>query len=428
VTGTCASSNAKTLVNNTIALRRTSFEVRRRSRPIVLNVAHEDIDLYYIVFVACCLSCFGFLDQIDTDPKETPVLTQIYRPLTHGPTLTQISIRSFVKPNAKRATGIVTMAAPSDYSGQVLVSLEVRSDPPSALKSWNLVKRADKINSVIQAQVSLEAGGATIWYTALVLTPAEPVLRTMKRPLHGWTTSTASVQSNSREITFLSAKLAHGTSSQDEFVQRAVMWVARNKPNQVDTQAWDAKSGLASGGSSANRANLCIALLRAHGIPARTVAYMPTWASGSFGEQWLTEYWSDDGAWVMVDPTIGVLHPGRNSVIVLATASLEDENLAYEGRHIRANRPGTPFMSAIELSAYLNIGTPRNSPMNEVHLLKTFPNRSDSMVMPAGYRRSLKVIAAAQKGENATFDQKELMKAIANGTFSFASLLEGRPQ
>jgi len=364
------------------------------------------------MLLAASLVLLGLSHHIDDDPKETPVLKQLYRPVTHGPTLTEITMRATVKAATKGAQGTITFPAPSDYSGQVIVSIEVRSNPPGALKTWVWKNRIDRLNSTILAQVVPEGSIASVWYTALVLTPSEPVYRTIRTGFRPWLAPTECVQAADPAIKRLAARLALAARNRDAYVDKVVMWVAR--------------SGLAAGGSSMSRANLCAALLRTHGIPARTVAHMPTWAYGKFNEQWLTEYWTEEGVWCMVEPTIGVKHPGRNSVIVLAISSPEDENLAFDKQHVRGNMSGTPFLSAPELSMGLVNVVPKGSLTNEVHLLKTFPNRSESLVMPAGYRRSLRVLEAAAKGSSTLLGHAEVLKAVAD-PYSFASFLDGNP-
>jgi hypothetical protein len=377
------------------------------------------------MLLACFLMIFGHATQNDEDVIESPVRIDLYRPVTHGPTLTEITVRESVRASNASASGVVTLVAPSNYSGQVVVSLDVHCEPKSAMKGWIWRDRDDHVNSVIQAQISPAETSATVWYTAMVLNPSEPVPRTMQKEFHPWLKSTACIQSGDQVIKGLATRLAAGVKNRAEFVHRVVMWVAKNHSKQNSLGSWDAKNGL-SGGGSANRAALCAALLRADGVAARTMAYMPTWANGQFSEQWLTEYWSEVGSWEMVDPTIGVFHPGRNSAVVLAISSPEDEEQAFDKTHLRANPPGCPFLSSAEVTQGLKVVSPIGGPINEVHLLKTFPNRSESLILPSGYRRSLKVLHAAKHGQSAQLHQNEVIKAAASGTFAFATLLDGK--
>ncbi len=360
--------------------------------------------------------------------KETPVFPQLYHPPTHGPTLSEFTLRVPVMVKEKGKVGTVSFPAPSDYSGQVIVSLKVESQPPSALKAWKWEDRADKLNSCIVATVAPEGKGAWITYTAEVLCPPEPVVRTMVKPDQAWQSSTACVQSTDPEIKFLAQKLKEGAKDQEDYVNRVTMWVALNNGQKGEKfTSLDAKRGLKCGGSCTNRANLCAALLRANGIPARTVAHMPTWAVGKFYQHWLTEYWTEDGNWAMVEPTLGVKHPARNTVIVLAISSTEDEDKAFDKQHLEFSMPGSPYLSLAEASTGLYAADlTQDDAINEVHLLKTFPNQSTPRIMTSGYRRSLKVREAARLGKSMAYEQPKVLQSIAKGPGDFSMLLDGK--
>ncbi len=362
-------------------------------------------------------------------PVETPVFPQYYHLPTKGPTLSEFTLRAPVKGKATGNVGTVTFPAPSDYSGQVLISLKVETDPPSMLKNWKWVQRADGLNSVIEATVEPIAKGGWVSYTATVMVPAEPVFRTMNKSFQAWLKPTACVQSADAEVKKLAGELAKGTADRDDYVYKVVMWVAKNQGIQGEAlNALDAKRGLKCGGSCTNRANLCAALLRARNIPARTVAHMPTWASGKFYQHWLTEYWTEEGNWAMVEPTIGVKRPARNTVIVLAISSTEDENRAFEAEHLKFSMPGSPYLSLAELSStLLAADLAQDNAINEIHLLKTFTHPAEARVMTAGYRRMLKVREAASKGVALCLDRIEILSVLAKGPGEFALYLDGRP-
>ncbi|MDR3691881.1 MAG: transglutaminase-like domain-containing protein [Fimbriimonas sp.] len=374
------------------------------------------------------LACFillSFPALQDLDSKENPVFPQFYHAATHGPTLSEFTLRAPVKVAKQGDMGVVSFPAPSSYSGQLVVSLSVSSDPPSALKSWVWKDRPDHLNSVIEAKVAPGGKGAWISYTALVLVPSEPVYRTMSNEFKPWLGSTACVQSADPEIASLAKKLAVGALGRDEYVHKVVMWVAMNQGQKGEAfSSLDAKRGLKCGGSCTNRANLCAALLRARGIPARTISHMPTWFGGKFYQHWLTEYWTDSGNWAMVEPTIGVKHPARNTVIVLAISSPQDENKAFDPQHLRLSMPGSPYLSLAELSPELfGADLAEDDAINEIHLLKTFPDQSEQTVMTEGSLRSQRVIAAARVGRNDGLDKTAVIRAVAKSPSDFIGLL-----
>ena len=360
--------------------------------------------------------------------QENPVYPNLYHKPTKGATLSEFTLRFPVKASKDGKAGTITFPAPSNYSGQVVISLEVKCDQPQTLKSWHWETRSDGLNSTIVADIAPTGKGAWIFYTAQVMLPSEPVYRTMSKIHEPWLSPTACVQSNDPEIAALAKKLSDGIKDQDDYVANVTMWVALNNGKKGEAfTSLDAKRGLKCGGSCTNRANLCAALLRAHGIPARTVSHMPTWATGKFYQHWLTEYWTDEGNWAMVEPTIGVKHPARNTVIVLAISSPADENLAFDPQHIKSSMPGSPYLSLAELSKDIeSADLSDDDAINDIHLIKTFPNQAQSRVMTSAYRRSLKVIEAAQKGQNSPLDLETELKSIAKSPVDFAMLLDGR--
>jgi len=370
------------------------------------------------------------LMQKDKQVEENPVFPKLYHKPTKGATLSEFTLRFPVKAIKEGQSGTITFPAPSNYSGQVIISLDVKSDPPTALKSWHWEDRPDGLNSVIVARVAPAGKGAWLSYKAQVMLPPEPVYRTMSKIHDPWLASTACVQSNDPDIIALSKKLSEGVMDRTDYVANATMWVALNNGQKGEAfSSLDAKRGLKCGGSCTNRANLCAALLRAKGIPARTISHMPTWVNGKFYEHWLTEYWTDDGNWAMVEPTLGVKHPARNTVVVLSISSPEDEAKAFDPQHIKSSMPGSPYLSLAELSKELigaELPGADDDAINDIHLIKTFPGQAVSRVMTSGYRRSLKVIEEAKKGVNSALDFESELKSIAKSPVDFAMLLDGR--
>ncbi len=114
----------------------------------------------------------------------------------------------------------------------------------------------------------------------------------------------------------------------------------------------DASNALKCGGSCTSRANLAAALLRARGIPARTVAHLPTW-SGPLYEHWLIEYWHPGAGWVWLETSINEHQPSPSSLVVLNVANPEDEDNAFQNPRERGVAPGAPYMAVQELSKEL---------------------------------------------------------------------------
>jgi len=367
------------------------------------------------------------LQAPEQEPVETPVVPQYFRPPTHRATLSEVVMRVRVAAKHPGESGGVTFPTPSTYSGQSIVSFRVQTEPASALVSWNWQPRSGGLNNVVRVNVSPQNADVYVSYSARVLLPGSEVVRTQIKDFSAWTGPSACVQSKDKEIVAVATELRRGHKTQSDLVQSVVKWVARNHKDELgDPNTSDAKSALATGGSSLGRANLCAAILRASGIPARTVAYVPTFGEGMEAEWWLTEYWSEDGAWEMVEPTIGLQHPARNSVMVLSISSRRDES--REREQTTALHQDAPCFSTPEISSELKWSQSHDStPVTSMQVLRVFPGPAGSRVMIAGYHRSHRVLDAAQKGHDDWFDDAILKEVLAGGPINFALFLDDQP-
>jgi hypothetical protein len=114
----------------------------------------------------------------------------------------------------------------------------------------------------------------------------------------------------------------------------------------------DACDALRSGSTCTGRANLAAALLRAHGIPARTVAHLPTW-SGPLFCHWLVEYWHPGAGWVWLEPTLDRPQPPAWTAVVVNVASPADEDHAFDWTQASGVAAGVPHYAARELAGGL---------------------------------------------------------------------------
>jgi hypothetical protein len=193
-----------------------------------------------------------------------------------------------------------------------------------------------------------------VQYDALVL---------LGKPAHGdtdppasateWKQSTSCVQSSSARIRAIAEKLAASGDSAEAYARKVMAFVRDDMGKGAPFKALDALAALECGGSCTNKSNLAAALLRAHGIPARTVSHMPLWATEPLYEHWLTEFWQPGEGWLPLDATIGCWNPDRRSRVVLAISNPADEDRAFEPLHERFVMPGAAYMSVAELSKEL---------------------------------------------------------------------------
>jgi hypothetical protein len=179
---------------------------------------------------------------------------------------------------------------------------------------------------------------------------------------------------------------------------RKVFAFVRDDPGKgAPFKRLDALAALQCGGSCTNKANLAAALLRARGIPARTVAHMPTWSTLPLYEHWLTEFWVPGTGWLALDPALGRWDPDRRTRVVLSVANSADENRAFEPLHERFVMPGAPYASVAELSKELYpADLAKDDGINTVE-------QAANLVVPVGmerklFERALKALPAVMDG------------------------------
>ena len=215
-----------------------------------------------------------------------------------GPGVVRAQAQAAVATLGKDDVGVLTFPIPGTYRDQVPLTFDVKVEPPRALKSYRWVRRPDGRNWLCEVTVAPTQEGALVRWEALVLVGRgkdDPLPRAAQpeapKDAAAWTRSTACVQSDDPAIRDKAKELAKGTEGVEPYARRVIEFTAHHQGKDgVVFDTLDARKGLDCGGSCTSRANLAAALLRARGIPARTVAHLPTW-SGPLYEHWLVEYW-----------------------------------------------------------------------------------------------------------------------------------------
>ncbi len=214
-----------------------------------------------------------------------------------GPGVLRATAGATVRASEEGDTGLVLFPIPNLYRNQVPLTFSLKAKPESALLSFRWIPREDGRNLLCEAKVKVERGkDVDLSWEALVLAiagPEEPlpVVKEVEQPDHAkaWLVSTRCAQSADKDIIVKADELAKGTTDILDYVRNVLAFTSKNQGIGTTYRFLDARSALESGGSCTSRANLCAALLRAHGIPARTLSHLPTW-SGPLFEHWLVEY------------------------------------------------------------------------------------------------------------------------------------------
>jgi hypothetical protein len=340
----------------------------------------------------------------ETTPPETPVRPELFAKPTYGTVLCDVAMRAKVRATEASKVGTVTMPVPSDYSGQCVIGFRVQVQPESALVSWRWRHRPDGLNRVVEVQLKPGTGDATVSYTARMLVQGFYVVRTQRKNFGDWLGPTAAVPADDPKVIEVASRLREKNQDLDVFVGKALRWAA--------TAPVEGKQ------EPLRRAEICAAVLRASKIPARLVAIVPRVPNGKSMQEWRVEYRADEGMWKAIDPFVGLQNPVRNSAAILTIASRMDES----------HGPASPAFSVPEISSELRWAAGNaTTPLTEMTLIKDFPRAAMSRLMPAGNRWSVKVDAAAVKGDTVWIDDPTLRRVLARGATNLALYLDGRP-
>lgn len=369
--------------------------------------------------IALANSDIAIVAEQRAHPAPDPNLTAIDKIASqHGPVVAHILMRAPICTKKVGETGVAIFPIPTLGTGQVPLAYKFECLSPGKLIGCCRKKRADGRNEVCEVTLQPGTKGAWLQYDALVLLGGSQKRDSTPPPSpEQWCRSTACVQSSDTQIKSIAEKLAAPGDSSEAYARKVMAFVKRDMGKGAPFKALDAVAALQSGGSCTNKANLSAALLRAHGIPARTVSHMPTWATEKFYEHWLTEFWQPGKGWVAFDATIGSWEPDRRSRVVLSTANPSDEDRAFEPLHERFVMPGAPYLSVAELSPTLYpADLTDNDAMNSVNQVgrfeisdtaesalfelaaKAFKNLADPSAKDAA--RYNRILAAAKSGKS----------------------------
>lgn len=245
-----------------------------------------------------------------------------------------------------RGAATLQLPLPQHTAGQIPLVLGVAATPAAALRS--LVLRATDGGTALVATVQDKLGTeVTIAWNSVVLLVERPDVATADAAAP-FRAATPCAQANDAAIAALAAQLAPAAAVPAELAKALQRWL----PQQARTKramTMDALALLASGnhGICTMNANLGVALLRQRGVPARSLAVLPT--DGQRLEMHRIVEWFADGAWHRFDPSL--VHadvPMRASQsVVMAITSIADEERADVLRP--AVPRGCPFGQEIEI-------------------------------------------------------------------------------
>jgi hypothetical protein len=293
-----------------------------------------------------------------------------------------VKYRTSAKTLVPGDTGTLTFPVPGLYREQIPLTLKISAQPSSALIGYHISKRLDGLNWMAQVVVKPPEGGCIVTWESLVLVDGreKKILPKAKFPADSpfsssnWKRSSVCVQSNKTAIKEKADQIGKGADDVETYARRVISFTAENKGTGAPFVSLDALSALSCGGSCTSRANLAAALLRARGIPARTLSHMPAWFKHPMYEHWLVEYWHPGSGWVWLESTLDQMQPDPQTVVVLAVSNLYDEEKAIDVVHLRGIMPGAAYLSGCEFSRELEPATLVNPQSNFAESVCIFPS------------------------------------------------------
>lgn len=247
-----------------------------------------------------------------------------------------------VKLDKGATSGRVTFPIPGLYREQIPLTFQLRAEPRTAILSHRLLVRKDGRNWICEAVVKPPLSGVVLKWESVVLVlgrneaPLPKMKPSYPSQVSEWTKSTRCVQSDDLAIRAKCEELSKGATDVESYARKVIEFTSKNQGIGSKFESLDAKCALNCGGSCTSRANLAAALLRARGIPSRTLSHLPVWATTPLYEHWLTEYWHPNVGWVWLEPTLGEFRPAPNTLVVLAVSNSEDEEKTLDSTHLRS--------------------------------------------------------------------------------------------
>ncbi|MDH4451602.1 MAG: transglutaminase-like domain-containing protein [Verrucomicrobiota bacterium] len=281
-------------------------------------------------------------------------------------------VTAFNEPGIQRAQGRMAVVArraqaapifqfplPLDYETQVPLTFKFHTEPADALASVRLF-RAGPHNVVAEWKLKPMQKDATVtaaWSSLVLCAPAEPPLRlpekapwpmTWPDETQEWRAASWAFQSDSPQFRQLAAELTAGTEDVSEVIRRAVAKVkeiaGQQKADDSPHLDLTAQTALQYQGSCTSAANLLVALLRASGVPARSVACYPLWA-GPHQTHSIIEAHIPSHGWYPIESTMCKEPWERWQQVLVAINSRESEDRAGGRRSAAA---GVPFLQLNE--------------------------------------------------------------------------------
>jgi len=241
----------------------------------------------------------------------------------------------------------VILPLPQLVDGQVPVYFFIRSTPRDATVEYR-IQRREELNDIVRVKLKGERlQDVQLEWSSVVLIAGETV-SPGNSLADSYRSATACVQADSVTIKRLAKKLWPENGDIENYAQN-IQRLIREMKRVKQPRSLDALGILDSGmnGICTANANLALALMRAKGIPSRSMAVIPPTAQRLEMHR-IVEY-SDDGQRHYFDPSS--LHadvPMKTwQTVIMAKTTIADENLSMKPR--MGSMQGCPYAQELEL-------------------------------------------------------------------------------
>lgn len=285
------------------------------------------------------------------------------QPLEKGPGLLRVhnAWTYTVRPGTHVLAGPaprLRIALPLDYREQVPLTFEVSARPAGRLRAARVYQ--DRPGAWIAQLdfVPLHHEKMVVDWTSLVLVGARsfrdfperaPFPARWPAEATPWLAATRCAQAGDPRIGRVAATIRDTTRDVRKIIEGTLAWLsALDTEGREVCSVFDAVQALDHSGSCLSYANLAVALLRANGIPARTLGGYPSWAGGPMECHFVVEAYVPGYGWFPMDPTRGhaPVRPSDQIEVSIVPTEYEDARAAERAHGVG----GLPYLSLSELS------------------------------------------------------------------------------
>ena len=240
----------------------------------------------------------------------------------------------------------VILPLPQLVDGQVPVCFYIRSTPRDAAVEYRIQRRED-LNDIVSVKLKGERNQEVhLEWSSVVLITGKTVSPRDSLP-DSYRSATACVQADSASIKGLAEKLWPENGDIEDYARNIQRFI-REMKRVKQPRSLDALGILDSGtnGICTANANLALALMRAKGVPSRSMAVIPPTAQRLEMHR-IVEYSGDDQGHYFDPSSLHSDVPMKPwQTVIMAKTTIADENLSMKPR--MGAMPGCPYAQELE--------------------------------------------------------------------------------